>query len=56
MLFRPLHTCRHEDLREALLVDIDSILDDGEVDVGYLKDVVGKVAFEDALPMAVLVK
>jgi len=43
-------------LREALLVDIDSILDDGEVDVGYLKDVVGKVAFEDALPMAVLVK
>jgi hypothetical protein len=39
-------------LGEAFLVDIDGVLDDSEVDIGDLKYVVGKVAFEDALPIA----
>lgn len=33
---------------EALLVDADSVFDEGEVDVGDLEDVLGEVAFEDA--------
>lgn len=32
---------------EALLVDADGVLDQGEVDEGYLEDVEGEVAFED---------
>jgi hypothetical protein len=37
------------------LVDVDCILDNGEVDEGDLEDVVGKVAFEDALSDIMLV-
>lgn len=49
MLFGPLDARRHEYLREALLVDVDCVLDDGEVNIGDLEDVVRKVAFKNAL-------
>jgi hypothetical protein len=32
VLLCPLDARRHEDLREALLVDVDGVFDDGEVD------------------------
>jgi len=41
MLFRPLHASRHKNLREALLVYVNGVFDDGEVDEGDLEDVVG---------------
>ena len=53
MLFSPFDARGHELLREALLEHVDGILDDGEVDVGSLEDVVGEIAFEDALPSVV---
>jgi hypothetical protein len=37
------------------LVDVDCVLDNGEVDERDLEDVIGKVAFEDALSGRVLV-
>jgi hypothetical protein len=42
-------------LGKAFLEHVDAILDDGEVDKGYLEDVDGQIAFEDALPGVVLV-
>ena len=49
MFLGPLDAGGHEDLREAFLVDVYCVFDDGEVDVGDLEDVVGEVAFEAAL-------
>ena len=56
MFFSPFDAGGHELLREAFLEHVDGILDDGEVDVRGLEDVVGKVAFEDALPSVALVQ
>jgi hypothetical protein len=56
MLFSPLNARRHELLREAFLEHVDGILDDGEVNIGCLEDVVGKVTLEDALTRVVLIK
>jgi hypothetical protein len=51
MLFRPLDARGHELLWKTLLEHIDSIFDDGEVDVRDLEDVIWEIAFEDALPV-----
>lgn len=53
MLFRPLDARGHEHLWEALLVNIHSVFNDGEVNVGYLEDVLWKVALEYTLSITV---
>lgn len=50
MFFRPFDASGHELLWEAFLKHVDGVFDDGEIDVGSLEDVVGKVPFEYTLP------
>jgi hypothetical protein len=50
VLLCPLDARGHELLGKALLEHVDGVFDDGEVNVGDLEDVVGQIAFENALP------
>jgi hypothetical protein len=56
MFFCPLNSRRHESLGEAFLEHVDSVFDNGKVDVGGLENVIGEVAFEYALSKDGLVR
>lgn len=50
LLLGPSDACRHHEWREACLIDVHRVLDDGEVHKRQLEDVLREIAFEDALP------